>query len=106
MMKVAMVWFTLAATPAAATECIPVGDIRSTQAQDDRTILFAMRYYNVYRNVLPARCIGLALNSGGFTYVASPGPETICATETAIRLNGTGNVCQLGGFLPVKPRER
>jgi hypothetical protein len=105
-MKFAIFWLALAASPAAAAECIPVSDIGSTQAQDDRTILFIMHDHKIYRNILPARCIGLALNSGGFTYVASPGPETICATETAIRLNSTGSVCQLGAFVPVKRRDR
>jgi hypothetical protein len=106
MMKEAIFWLALASAPAAATECIPVSDISSTQLQDDRNILFIMRDRSVYRNTLPASCVGLAMNSGGFTYVASPGVETICATETSIRLNSTGSVCQLGDFLQVKRRGR
>jgi hypothetical protein len=106
MIRQALFWVTLAAAPATATECIAVSDIYTTEAQGDRAILFTMRDHSVYRNSLPASCVGLAMNSGGFSYVASPGLETICATETAIRLNGTGSVCQLGDFVQVKTRGR
>jgi hypothetical protein len=85
----------------AAPDCLSIRDIDSTQTTDDNTILFRMRDKTVFRNTLPARCKGLAMDSGGFTYVASPGLDQICATETAIRLNANGIVCQLGAFTQV-----
>jgi hypothetical protein len=82
----------------AAPSCIYTRDIDSTQTPDDLTILFHMRDKTIYRNALPARCNGLAMDSGGFSYVAAPGLDQICATETTIRLNANGIVCQLGAF--------
>ena len=87
-----------AATAAVARDCVRIRDIGSTETQGSRTIIFHMRNRVTLVNTLPADCPGLAMNSAGFTYVATPGPEEICATETAIRMNSTGAVCQLGAF--------
>lgn len=88
----------LAAATSHAADCVRIRDIRTTETTDAHTILFHMRNKITLVNTLPADCPGLAMNARGFTYVATPGPEEICATETAIRMNSTGAVCQLGSF--------
>ena len=89
--------------PAGATArtCIPVRNITATDTPDNHTIIFHMTDGRTYANLLPAPCPGLKQNVTGFTYGATPGTDEVCETETVIRINFSGAICQLGPFRPV-----
>ena len=93
--------------PAGKPVCIPSYDIDHTETPDDQTILFYMRAgHKAWKNTLVNRCVGLRINSRGFTYEpTSPGSDEICDNLVTIRLNDTGQVCLLGKFTPYeKPK--
>ena len=79
--------------------CIRSYDIFRTDIPDDSTILFIMRNRTVYKNALPFACVGLRLDTRGFTYEPTdPATDEICSNLVTIRTNTTGSVCQLGAF--------
>jgi hypothetical protein len=78
--------------------CIQVNLIDHTRVLDDQTILFYLRGGEVLRNTLNGRCVGLRLATRGFTYVALD--NTVCGNLQSVRLNDTGEVCELGSFTP------
>jgi len=95
-----------AALPAMAKSvCIRSYDIDHTSIPDDNTILFHMRSgHQVYKANLINRCVGLKLNSRGFSYSPTdPGTDEICSNLLTIRLNDTGQPCLVGDITLVAP---
>jgi hypothetical protein len=96
-----------AAVPAVAADkpvCFPTYQIDHTSIPDDNTILFHMRGHKIFKASLVNRCVGLKINSRGFTYTPTiPGSNEICANLLTIRLNDTGQVCLVGDITPVEP---
>ena len=77
-------------------DCIRTTDISHTRIRNDKTIDFVMRGNQVYRNVLPYSCSGLATYDS-FRY--SPATSQLCSVETitVITTDGSpGPTCGLG----------
>ncbi len=95
----------IGAVPALAKPvCLPSYQIDHTEVPNDRTILFYMRNHKLWKNTLVNDCVGLRINTRGFTYAPTdPGSDEICDNLVTIRLNDTGQVCLLGKFEPAEP---
>jgi hypothetical protein len=92
------------AASAAASVCLQSYRIDHTEIPDDHTILFYMHNHKVFKNTLVGDCVGLKVNTRGFTYEPTdPGSDEICSNLVTIRLNDTHQVCLLGAFTPVEP---
>lgn len=85
--------------------CIPLTQIRSTEVRNDWTIDFMGPGDRVWRNTLPNRCPGLAVEDA-FTYETAL--TQLCNTDIIYVLRtigGTperGAACGLGQFVPVR----
>ena len=89
---------TQARTVGAPQDCIRASDISHSRIRNDSTIDFVMRGQQVYRNVLPHGCPGLAA-ADKFSY--SPTTNELCSVETirVIENDGSpGPICGLGKF--------
>jgi hypothetical protein len=89
---------TQARTVGAPQDCIRAIDISHTRIRNDSTIDFVMRGQQVYRNVLPYSCSGLAA-ADKFSY--SPTTGELCSVEIirVIENDGSpGPSCGLGKF--------
>jgi hypothetical protein len=65
-----------------------------------------MHRHKVYKASLINRCVGLRINSRGFTYTPTdPGTNEICSNLLTIRLNDTGETCLVGAITPVDAPE-
>jgi hypothetical protein len=97
----------LAAAPitasATAPVCLSAYRIDHTDVPDDGQILFTMRDHAVYQAKMIDKCVGLRLDSRGFTYEPTPGSDEICANLFTIRLNTSGAVCMVGDITRIKP---
>lgn len=84
----------------APLKCITIRAIRSTHVRNERTIDFFMNGGKVYRNRLPRRCPGLAVEER-FSFTTDM-PQ-ICYVDAITVLRGTarGPNCSLGRFQPV-----
>ena len=84
------------AQAAGPTFCLTVTEIRNTEVQDMRTIIYRMWNGDVWRNDLAFACPDLVQHSAGqYTQVVNNGK--ICARhQTFTTQNGT--VCRLGLF--------
>jgi hypothetical protein len=89
------------ADDAKTNRCLEVYQIDHTRVVDDQTILFYLRGGQVLKNTLSFRCVGLRTSTRGFTYVADN--DEICGNLQSIKVNDTGEVCELGGFQPYTP---
>jgi hypothetical protein len=81
--------------------CVDTSRIRDTKVHDDSTIDFRMVNGTIYRNTLPNRCNGLAVQDQ-FGYRTQQG--RLCAIDTITVLNTggiSGPTCGLGQFVPV-----
>lgn len=87
----------LAGPPAHAGTCIDTIRILSTDRPDDHQIIFHMMGHQDYRAHVTGTCPGLANDTRGFTYDASPN-GTLCDNLWTIRLNTTGAICMMGSF--------
>jgi len=93
-----------AVTAAAKSVCFPAYQIDHTEEPDDSTILFHMRNHKIYKASLINRCVGLKINTRGFTYEATdPGSDEICANLLTIKLNDTGEHCLVGDITLIEP---
>ena len=94
----------VAAPPAAAPQdCVPLNQIRSTMAIDDRTIDFQLSGGTVLRNRLPQACSGLGFERR-FSYRTSL--TRLCSIDIITVLDSDGRPgasCGLGSFVPVGP---
>jgi hypothetical protein len=93
-----------AAVPAMAKSvCIRSYDIDHTAIPDDNTILFYMRGHKVFKANLINRCVGLRINSHGFSYSPTdPGTDELCSNLLTIRLNDTAQPCLVGEITPLE----
>ncbi len=86
--------------------CIRAYEINRTSIPNDGTILFYMNDHRIWKNTLTGRCVGLRLNTRGFTYSPTdPGTDEICSNLQTIRVNDTGQVCLMGEFTPITPAD-
>ena len=92
---------TAAQPPAPA--CLRTDMIHHTIAPDNRTILFYMHGGDVWKNTLPAACVGLDF-PGGFQYTTFH--DEVCANSEVIRILKQGNFCRLGAFTPAEPPKK
>lgn len=76
--------------------CLWTYRIDHTHLVDESTILFYMRGGKVWKNTLPAPCLGLKFH--GFAYVTMDG--SICSNEQSIFVLESHEVCMLGAFEP------
>ncbi len=79
--------------------CLNVTEIRSSQAVDNRTIIYRMKDGKVWRNTLAAPCPELVSFSAG-AYSQELHTDYLCANTQQITLK-SGMVCQLGEFTRV-----
>jgi hypothetical protein len=82
----------------AAQDCIRRSDISHTRIRDDKTIDFVMRGQQVYRNVLPYSCSGLATYD---SYSYSTATDQLCSVDTITVRTADGSpgpTCGLGNF--------
>jgi hypothetical protein len=84
----------------AVPACLRSDMLDHTTVPDNRTILFHMRSGEVWKNTLPAPCVGLDF-PGGFSYATFH--DEICANVEVIRILTDGNRCMLGAFSPAEP---
>jgi hypothetical protein len=91
------------ATPVgAAQNCIRRSDISHTRIRDEKTVDFVMRGQQVYRNVLPYSCSGLATYDS-FSY--STATDQLCSVDTiTVRTTdgSPGVTCGLGKFQKIE----
>ena len=79
--------------------CLNVTEIRSSQAVDNRTIIYRMKDGKVWRNTLAAPCPELMGFSAG-SYSQKMHTDYLCANTQTITVT-TGMVCRLGAFTRV-----
>jgi hypothetical protein len=80
-----------------ANVCLNVTEIRNTEVQDMRTIIYRMWNGDVWRNDLAFACPDLVQHSaGGYTQNVPIG-GWVCARRQTITTQ-TGTVCRLGNF--------
>jgi hypothetical protein len=92
----------LAAAPAAAKVCLRVQDITSSvPTKDGSAIIFKMNNGKVWRNELGNTCPGLRFN--GFAWVIR-GSQEVCDNMQSFQVLHSGEVCKLGKFTEVKPK--
>ena len=96
-----------AALPAMAdgkSVCFPSYLIDHTSIPNDQTILFHMRGHKIYKADVINKCVGLSINTRGFTYSPTiPGSNEICSNLLTIRVNDTGETCLIGDIALVEP---
>jgi hypothetical protein len=76
--------------------CLTVTEIRNTEVQDMRTIIYRMWNGNVWRNDLAFACPDLVHHSAG-SYTQKVNAGKICGRHQTITTQ-TGSVCRLGNF--------
>ncbi|HEX4505008.1 MAG TPA: hypothetical protein VH722_04690 [Alphaproteobacteria bacterium] len=94
---------SLPAMAAGKSVCLQTQLIDHTEVPNDNTILFYMRGHKLYKADLINKCVGLSINSRGFSYTPTiPGSNEICSNLLTIRLNDTGQTCLVGEITPVE----
>lgn len=87
-------------------KCVPMGQIQSTTAANDDSILFYRSGGRIYVNILERQCQGLR-RSGLFTYKVRSGIRVarLCDTDSITVIdkttNSAGLTCRLGVFHPI-----
>jgi hypothetical protein len=84
-----------------ANVCLNVKDIRNTEVQDMRTIIYRMWNGEVWRNDLAYACPDLVQHSAGSYTQSVPIGGIICARRQTITTQ-SGSVCRLGAFTRVQ----
>jgi len=79
--------------------CLNVTEIRSSQAVDNRTIIYRMKDGKVWRNTLATPCPDLVSQAAG-AYSQELHTDYLCANTQQITVK-TGMVCRLGEFTRV-----
>ena len=79
--------------------CLNVTEIRSSQAVDNRTIVYRMKDGSVWRNTLATPCPDLVSQAAG-AYSQELHTDYLCANTQQITVK-TGMVCRLGAFTRV-----
>jgi len=88
--------------------CLQTSLIDHTEIPNDQTIMIYMRGHKLYKANIINKCVGLSLNSRGYSYTPTiPGSNEICSNLWTIRLNDTGEHCLVGDITPVEaPRSK
>ena len=82
--------------------CLQTNLIDHTEVPNDQTIMIYMRGHKLYKANIINRCVGLSVNTRGYTYEPTiPGSNEICSNMWTIRLNDTGETCLVGDITPV-----
>ena len=80
--------------------CLNVTEILTSQAVDNRTIVYRMKDGKVWRNTLATPCPDLVSHAaGGYSQVLHT--DYLCANTQQITVQQTGMVCRLGEFTRV-----
>ena len=107
MLKFLLTTALLASLPLRAraepSTCIQTNRIDHTEVPDDTQILFYMNDHSVYRAKMRSDCVGLSVDTRGFTYEPIPGNNEICSNLLTIRLNTSHAVCLVGEITLIKP---
>jgi hypothetical protein len=77
--------------------CLPTAQIDHTQILSDTAILFFMKDGKTWVNTIAIPCSSLTMEEG-FTYVNDV--LEICSNSQTIRVQRSGNFCELGQFAP------
>lgn len=84
-----------------SVDCVNLRMVRRTEVVDDRNILFHMRGGDIYHNILPRRCNGLA-REDRFSYESRIGKLCRMDTISVLYSDGlgmrAGQHCGLGSF--------
>ena len=89
----------LAAAPAsAATRCIEIRDIDSSQSKDGRTMVFKMKDGTTLVNHLQGYCPDLKYT--GFAWQMPSSDTHACERQSTFRVLQSGQICTLGAFDP------
>jgi hypothetical protein len=93
------------ALPAQASPvCLETFSIDHTSVVDSKNILFHMKDGKVWHNALRNSCP--ALNFHGFIMNVRGGNDTVCSNQQSIKVIDSGEVCMLGEFTPVEPKNK
>jgi hypothetical protein len=93
------------ALPAQASPvCLETFRIDHTSVVDSKNILFHMKDGKVWHNALRNSCP--ALNFHGFIMNVRGGNDTVCSNQQSIKVIDSGEVCMLGEFTPVEPKNK
>jgi hypothetical protein len=94
-----------AVLPAQASPvCLETFRIDHTSVVDSKNILFHMKDGKVWHNALRNSCP--ALNFHGFIMNVRGGNDTVCSNQQSIKVIDSGEVCMLGEFTPVEPKNK
>lgn len=85
--------------PASASTCLRLQDIKTTEAPDGKTLIVTMNNGKVWHNRLVGTCSELKFD--GFVWVTHD--EQVCDNLNTLRVLHSGQICQLGVFVPVPP---
>ncbi len=88
----------------AAPVCIrpfdtPTGSLVKTKVVNPQTILFYMQDGKIWKNTLKGPCRGLMFH--GFNFLTHQ--DEVCSNAQPIQVIETGEICQLGAFVPYTP---
>jgi opacity protein-like surface antigen len=95
--------YAQAVTQMNGTTCLKTVLVDHTQVIDASTIIYTMKSGEVLKNTLKNPCTTLPHN--GYIYTPTP-PDNICGNLQMIKVIQTGEVCQLGTFTPMPPKEK
>ena len=92
----------LATAPAlAASKCVDIRDIDSSQSKDGRTMVFKMKDGTVLVNHLQGYCPDLRYT--GFAWQMPSSDTNACERQSTFRVLQSYQVCTLGKFDPPAP---
>jgi hypothetical protein len=93
---------SLVSAAQAAPICLSSYRIRSTNAPDEKHIIFHMIDGTSWKNTLKHQCAGITFN--GFVYEPFAG-QSVCENLQTIQVLDTGSVCLLGQFTKEPPKK-
>jgi hypothetical protein len=91
-----------AAGSASASSCLKLRDIRDTVSNDGKTLVVTLNNGKVYNNRLQGVCSELKFQ--GFSWVTHN--DEVCDNENTLRVLDSGQMCQLGVFVPAPPARK
>ncbi len=83
--------------------CLKTVMVDHTHVKDAKTVIYYMKSGEVMKNTLKNPCTTLPHN--GYIYMPTP-PDYICGNAQMIKVIQTGEVCQLGDFTQMPPKEK
>ena len=95
--------YAQAVTEMNGTTCLKTVMVDHTQVKDPSTIIYYMKSGEVMKNTLKNPCTTLPHN--GYIYTPTP-PDNICGDLQRIKVIQTGEVCELGAFTRMPPKDK